>query len=60
MQITNVRAVHVRIPLEKPYVFARGTMTAFDNVVVGIENSPAPFIGLLNGTNLGKLVIQLK
>ena len=39
MQITKVRAVHVRIPLEKPYVFARGTMTAFDNVVVGIETN---------------------
>jgi hypothetical protein len=31
-----------------------------EDVVVGIENSPAAFIGLLNGTNLGKLIVQLK
>lgn len=37
MQIERVRAVHVRIPLDQPYEFARGTMTAFDNVVVRIE-----------------------
>jgi len=37
MQIIDVKAVHVSIPLEKPYVFARGTMTAFDNVVVRID-----------------------
>ena len=31
-----------------------------EDVVEGIENSPAAFIGLLNGANLGKLVVQLK
>jgi L-alanine-DL-glutamate epimerase-like enolase superfamily enzyme len=37
VKIESVKAVHVRIPLDQPYVFARGTMTAFDNVVVRIE-----------------------
>jgi muconate cycloisomerase len=37
MEITKVQAINVRIPLDKPYVFARGTMTHFDNVVVRID-----------------------
>ena len=37
-----------------------GTLKYKEDVVVGIENSPAAFIGLLNGANLGKLVLQLK
>jgi NADPH-dependent curcumin reductase CurA len=28
-------------------------------VVTGIENAPDAFIGLLNGRNLGKLVIEV-
>ena len=36
MRIRDVRAVHVSIPLEVPYVFGRGTMTAFDSVIVRI------------------------
>ncbi|HVU09900.1 MAG TPA: mandelate racemase/muconate lactonizing enzyme family protein [Phototrophicaceae bacterium] len=37
MRITNVTAVHVSIPLVVPYVFARGIMRSFDNVVVRID-----------------------
>ena len=37
-----------------------GALKYKEDVVVGIENSPAAFIGLLNGANLGKLVVQLK
>jgi len=32
--LREVVAVHVRIPLATPYVFARGAMTAFDSVIV--------------------------
>ena len=37
MKIESIEAVHVRIPLDQPYEFARGTMTSFDNVVVRME-----------------------
>ena len=37
MRIARVQARSVRIPLDTPYVFARGTQTAFENVVVRIE-----------------------
>ena len=37
-----------------------GALKYKEDVVEGIENSPAAFIGLLNGANLGKLVVQLK
>lgn len=37
MRITEVTAVHVSIPLSVPYVFARGVMDSFDNVVVRID-----------------------
>lgn len=37
MRITSVTAVHVSIPLAVPYIFARGIMESFDNVVVRIE-----------------------
>jgi NADPH-dependent curcumin reductase CurA len=30
-----------------------------EDIVLGLENAPAAFIGLLNGKNFGKLVIQL-
>lgn len=34
MRIRYVEAIHVRIPLERPYVISRGSMTAFDSVIV--------------------------
>jgi L-alanine-DL-glutamate epimerase-like enolase superfamily enzyme len=34
LRITEIRAVHVRVPLEKPYVISRGRMSAFDSVIV--------------------------
>jgi NADPH-dependent curcumin reductase CurA len=37
-----------------------GALKYKEDVAEGIENSPAAFIGLLNGANLGKLVVQLK
>ncbi|MBM3525649.1 MAG: dipeptide epimerase, partial [Alphaproteobacteria bacterium] len=37
MRITKVEAIHVRVPLEKPYIFGRGTASAFDNVVVRVS-----------------------
>ncbi len=37
-----------------------GALKYKEDVVVGIENSPTAFMGLLNGANLGKLVVQLK
>ena len=37
-----------------------GALKYREDVVAGIDNSPAAFIGVLNGANLDKLVIQLK
>lgn len=37
MKITNLSATRVRIPLETPYIYAPGSMSAFDNVIVQIE-----------------------
>ena len=34
MLIKEIEAVHVRVPLDAPYVYARGTMTAFETVIV--------------------------
>lgn len=34
MNIARLEAVHVRVPLTTPYVISRGTMTAFDTVMV--------------------------
>lgn len=34
MRIIEIKAVHVRVPLETPYVISRGRMDAFDSVVV--------------------------
>lgn len=34
MHITDIKAVHVRVPLERPYVISRGRMDAFDSVIV--------------------------
>ena len=36
-----------------------GALKYREDVVVGIENSPAAFIGLLNGANFGKLIVKL-
>ncbi len=37
MRIRTLEAVHTRVPLEQPYVFGRGTMTAFDSVIVRLD-----------------------
>lgn len=37
MRIASIEAVQVRVPLEVPYVFGRGVMTAFDSVIVRID-----------------------
>lgn len=37
MKITDVRATHVRVPLDTPYLNARGAMGAFDSVIVRVE-----------------------
>ena len=37
MQIIKMDAVHVRVPLDSPYVFSRGEMTAFESAIVRIE-----------------------
>ena len=37
-----------------------GTLKFKEDVVVGIENSPTAFIGLLNGANLGKPIVKLR
>jgi len=36
MRIKDIEAFHVSIPLNSPYIFARGSMEAFENVVVRI------------------------
>ena len=36
MKIKQVEAVHVKVPLENPYVYGRGAMTAFESVIVRI------------------------
>lgn len=38
---------------------ASGSIKYQEDVVTGIENAPDAFIGLLNGRNLGKLVIEV-
>lgn len=45
MKILGVRATHVRVPLDTPYVNARGAMRAFDSVVVRID-SDAGLVGV--------------
>ncbi len=37
MRIKEIQAVHVRVPLEVPYVYGRGAMTAFESVIVRME-----------------------
>jgi len=37
MKLKNIEAVHVRIPLDIPYVISRGVMNYFDSVIVRIE-----------------------
>ena len=39
---------------------ASGTLKYKEDVVEGLENSPAAFIGLLTGANFGKLVIKVR
>jgi len=36
MLIKEIKAVHVKVPLETPYVYGRGAMTAFETVIVRI------------------------
>lgn len=38
---------------------ANGSITYLEDVVDGLENAPEAFIGMLSGTNLGKLVIRV-
>jgi L-alanine-DL-glutamate epimerase-like enolase superfamily enzyme len=55
MRITGLKATLVRIPLRKPYVFARGTMSSFESVIVEVatdngllgygESTPLPLAG---------------
>jgi L-Ala-D/L-Glu epimerase len=36
MLIKEIKAVHVKVPLETPYVYGRGAMTAFETVIVRV------------------------
>jgi len=36
MHIKDIQGFHVRIPLDSPYIFARGSLVTFENVVVRI------------------------
>jgi L-alanine-DL-glutamate epimerase-like enolase superfamily enzyme len=36
MKIKKIQAVHVRVPLEVPYVYGRGAMTGFESAIVRI------------------------
>jgi NADPH-dependent curcumin reductase CurA len=38
---------------------AEGRIKVLEDVVVGLENAPQAFIGLLEGRNFGKLVVQM-
>jgi NADPH-dependent curcumin reductase CurA len=40
-------------------LFAAGKLVYQEDVVVGLENAPEAFIGLLKGQNFGKLIIKL-
>lgn len=37
MRIAKMEAVHVRVPLDSPYVYSRGKMTAFESAIVRIS-----------------------
>ena len=37
----------------------KGKVKVREDIVFGLENAPAAFIGLLEGKNFGKLVIQV-
>jgi NADPH-dependent curcumin reductase CurA len=37
----------------------QGQVKVREDLVFGLENAPEAFIGLLRGTNFGKLIIQL-
>jgi len=39
--------------------FAEGRIRYCENIVDGLENAPAAFIGLLGGKNFGKLVVNV-
>ena len=36
-----------------------GALTYKEQVVVGLENAPAAFLGMLEGSNFGKLLVQV-
>ena len=36
-----------------------GALKYKEQVVVGLENAPAAFLGMLEGTNFGKLLVQV-
>lgn len=38
---------------------AEGKVKLREDVVVGLENAPAAFIGLLEGKNFGKVVVRV-
>jgi hypothetical protein len=38
---------------------ASGRMRAREDIVQGLENAPAAFMGMLNGANFGKLVVAI-
>jgi NADPH-dependent curcumin reductase CurA len=37
----------------------RGEVRYFDDIVEGIENTPAAFIGMLRGDNIGKRLVRI-
>lgn len=37
MRIAKMEAVHVRVPLDSPYIYSRGKMTAFESAIVRIS-----------------------
>jgi muconate cycloisomerase len=57
MHIERIAAYRVRLPLDHPYIYARGAQTVFDNVVVRVETNDgtigygesAPHFGMSSG-----------
>lgn len=75
MRIKDIKGFHVRIPLDSPYIFARGIMKSFENVLVKIttesgligygESAPLPLgksdnAAALNSIINGKLAEAFK
>lgn len=50
---------HRRIPLRPDAMVKEGRAKAREDVVTGLEDAPSAFLGLLEGCNFGKLVVQL-